>query len=130
MFENLPEKIKKLYQEKMKEEEAAKLKNSDGGPAGEEEGKWKMKFSKDERGETKKSQTIKNFSLYESDDEDQARNFQGHAPAQTTTSTYGGPSTSNVDKKRSPTKQEIATVSIIPKGPVVLGWQKLLKDFF
>lgn len=126
MFENLPEKIKKLYQEKMREEEAAKLKDSSTGG---DEGKWKMKFSKDERQGDKKQ--AKNFSLYESDEEDQTRNFQSHPQAQAAVAAAaaaaanfsGIASTSGAfgsgDKKRSPAK-EVAPVPIIPKAAVVL----------
>lgn len=117
MFENLPEKIKKLYQEKMREEEAAKQKDSSSA---NDEGKWKMKFSKDERQGDKKGPT-KGFSLYESDDEDQTRSYQSHPTAQSTTS-FPVASTSNTssDKKRSPVKEVPAPNPIINKGPVVL----------
>lgn len=118
MFENLPEKIKKLYQEKMREEEAAKQKDSNTSAACDE-GKWKMKFSKDERQGDKKGPT-KGFSLYESEDEDQARNYQSHPTAQSTS--YAIASTSNMtsDKKRTPPKDIQTPNPIINKGPVVL----------
>jgi hypothetical protein len=123
MFENLPEKIKKLYQEKIKEEEASKQKQT-SDPMGSDEGKWKMKFSKDERqSDTKKSQAMKNFSLYESDEEDSTRNFQAQAPTQLLSTNYSAPSTSSasIEKRKSPVKPEVpATVNVIPKGTVVL----------
>jgi hypothetical protein len=117
MFECLPDKIKKLYQEKMREEEAAKQK--DGGSI--DEGKWKMKFSKDERQGDAKKQT-KNFSLYESDEEDQTRNFQAHPPAQPGFGIIASTSTASYsDKKRSPVKQELPPAPpLVSKGPVVL----------
>ena len=117
MFENLPEKIKKLYQEKMREEEAAKLIDSGAN----DEGKWKMKFSKDERQGDKKGPT-KGFSLYESDDDDQARNYQSHPVVVAASTSYAIASTSSTsDKKRSSPVKDIPTPNpIINKGPVVL----------
>lgn len=116
MFENLPEKIKKLYQEKMREEEAAKQKDSSSA---NDEGKWKMKFSKDERQGDKKGPT-KGFSLYESDDEDQTRNYQGHPAAQSTSFAVASSSNMTSDKKRSPLKDIPTPNPIINKSPAVL----------
>jgi hypothetical protein len=119
MFENLPDKIKKLYQEKMREEDAVK---QHAGGAANDEGKWKMKFSKDERQGDAKKQT-KNFTLYESDDEEQTRNFQGgHQSGFGLAASTSTTTTNFVDKKRSPAKQSEVPAPLIPKdrGPVVL----------
>lgn len=130
MFENLPEfsKFQKIYNDKIKEEEMKQklaADQDDGAPE-----KWKMKFAKDERqGDSKqKSQTKQQFGFnYESEEEDQAKKFQIHAPVPTTI--YGAASTSGYDKARkvrSPIpkpKLEVApipTMNPIPKGQVVL----------
>lgn len=125
MFENLPEKIKKLYQEKMKEEESSKLKeqtiqSTSGTAGGSEEGKWKMKFSKDERQGDPKRPT-KSFSLYESDEEDQTRNFQSHPQSSGFTTIASASTTSNLgdSKKRSPSK-DAPVANPVVKGAVVL----------
>lgn len=125
MFENLPEfaKFQKIYNDKIKEEEQKqkRAENNDGEPE-----KWKMKFAKDERqGDTKQRPSGKQqFGFnYESDEEDQARNFQGHPNSQ-----YGASSSSATYEKKKPRspppkpKLEVAPVPvpIINKGPVVL----------
>lgn len=91
--------------------------------------KWKMKFAKDERQGDAKQKIPGKFGFgYESEEEDQARNFQSHAPAQTS---YAAPSTSGMydiktnSKQRSPPakpKMEVAPVPVplVNKGPVVL----------
>lgn len=128
MFENLPEfsKFQKIYNDKIKEEEMKQKQadHDDGAPE-----KWKMKFAKDERQvETKQRTSKQQFGFnYESDEEEQARNFQSQAPA-TSTSSYGASTSGLYDKnkkQRSPPakpKLEVAPVPvhIIPKGPVVL----------
>lgn len=130
MFENLPEfsKFQKIYNDKIKEEEMKQkqAEHDDGAPE-----KWKMKFAKDERqADTKQRGSKQQFGFnYESDEEDQARNFQSQAPA-TTTSNYGAGTSGSYDKnkKRSPPpkpKPEYiaippAPIHMIPKGPVVL----------
>lgn len=127
MFENLPEfsKFQKIYNDKIKEEEM-KLKQADHDEGAPE--KWKMKFAKDERqGEAKQKIPGKFGFGYESEDEDQARNFQSHAPTQTS---YAAASTSGmyetkISKQRSPPhkpKLEVAPVPVplVNKGPVVL----------
>lgn len=99
--------------------------HDDGAPE-----KWKMKFAKDERqGDPKHKGTGKQqFGFnYESDEEDQTRNFQSQAPP---ISSYGAASTSTGydknRKQRSPIpkpKVELPPVPqlpLIPKGPVVL----------
>lgn len=129
MFENLPEfsKFQKLYNDKIKEEEMKQkhAENDDGAPE-----KWKMKFAKDERqGDPKqKAQGKQQFGFnYESDEEDQVRNFQGQVQAHA--GSYPAASTSGlydkIKKQRSPPpkpKLEVAPVPapIVPKGPVVL----------
>lgn len=126
MFENLPEKIKKLYQEKIKEDEST-LKQKDSNSqssAANDESKWKMKFSKDERqGDTKKP--TKGFSLYDSDDEDITRNFQSNPPSQATLNfplgTSSSATSSVLDKKKSPAKEvSVQNPVLVNKGPVVL----------
>lgn len=127
MFENLPEfaKFQKIYNDKIKEEEQKqkRAENDDGAPE-----KWKMKFAKDERqGDSKQRPSGKQqFGFnYESDEEDQARNFQGHPSSQ---SMYGASSSSATYEKKKPRspppkpKLEVAPVPvpIINKGPVVL----------
>lgn len=95
--------------------------------------KWKMKFAKDERqADAKHKGTGKQqFGFnYESDEEDQTRNYQSQAP---TSSTYGAASTSTGydknKKQQSPaSKPKVealpppAALPVIPyaKGPVVL----------
>lgn len=127
MFENLPEfsKFQKIYNDKVKEEEKKQKQgdNDDGAPE-----KWKMKFAKDERqGDGKSKVPNKNqfgFS-YDSDDDEQARNFQGNPSGQ---SSYGAASTSGLydknKRKSSPPKPKVelppVTNHAIPKGPVVL----------
>lgn len=133
MFENLPEfsKFQKIYNDKIREKELEhkmKAEHNDGEPE-----KWKMKFAKDERqGDPRQKPAKQQLGFnYESDEEDQARNFQSHAPA--TTTSYGAASTSGLydknKRQRSPIpkpKLEIPQIQIpltinpIPKGPVVL----------
>lgn len=81
-----------------------------------------MKFSKTEfDGKTKKAN---NFSLYDSDDEDQARNFQSHAPSQAAPiNTYAATtSMQQFTKAASPhNKIEVAPAPLLGnQGPVVL----------
>lgn len=128
LFENLPEfsKFQKIYNDKIKEEEMKQklAEHEEGAPE-----KWKMKFAKDERqGDSKQKGPAKNqFGFnYESDEEDHARNFQGQALPQASSS-YGAASTSgmyekNIKKPIPPPKVELppAPLPIIPKGPVVL----------
>jgi hypothetical protein len=131
MFESLPEfsKFKKMYDDKIKEEEA-KTKQTEQ-PNDEEfaPGKWKMKFAKDERQVDPKQKSKQQIGFgYESDEEDQSRTFQGHAPTQSIN--YNAPSTSTYDKnkkQRSPErakpKQEVPPLPpalLVSKGPVVL----------
>lgn len=120
MFENLPDKIKKLYQEKIKEEDA-RQKQSESA-AGSDEGKWKMKFSKTE-GDGKSKKT--NFSLYDSDDEDQVRNFQAHAPSQSVTAAlnaYGNLASTSASKAaaESTIPDMVPAPLILNQGPIVL----------
>lgn len=124
MFENLPEfsKFQKIYNDKIKEEEM-KLKQAEMDDRAPE--KWKMKFAKDERQADPKQKAPgkQQFGFnYESEEEDQVRNFQGHAAQSTAASTSGF---YDKNKKRSPPpkpKLEVAPVPvpIINKGPVVL----------
>lgn len=91
--------------------------------------KWKMKFAKDERQIDTKQKIPGKFGFnYESEEEDQARNFQSQAPVQ---SSYPATSTSGLyeskSKQRSPPhkpKMEVvpvpAPVLMVNKGPVVL----------
>jgi hypothetical protein len=87
-----------------------------------EEGKWKMKFSKSESdGKPKKAN---NFSLYDSDDEDQARNFQANAPGQVIPP-YAAVSTMPAyASNKAPSPKPIETAPSVPvivnQGPVVL----------
>lgn len=74
-----------------------------------------MKFSKTET--DAKTKKAKNFSLYDSDDEDQTRNFQSHAPPSQVASTNPYATTS---KAPSPKLVEIAPAPIVNQGPVVL----------
>ena len=125
MFENLPEfsKFQKIYNDKIKEEEMKQkqAEHDDGAPE-----KWKMKFAKDERqGDSKQRGSGKQqFGFnYESDEDEQARNFQAHPVQSTSAASTSGFYDKN--KKRSPPpkpKLEIPPVAlpIIPKGPVVL----------
>lgn len=127
MFENLPEfsKFQKIYNDKIKEEEMKLKQNEHDGEAPE---KWKMKFAKDERqGDAKQKMPGKFGFGYESEEDEQSRNFQNQAPPQTI---YAAPSTSGLYdiksiKARSPPmkpKMEVAPVPvpIVNKGPVVL----------
>lgn len=100
MFENLPDKFKKIYQEKIKGEEESKQKGHDDLNMSNEEGKWKMKFSKSES--DAKPKKANDFSLYDSDDEDQARNFQAHAPSQVAPSNLYSSSSASFGKAPSP----------------------------
>lgn len=118
MFENLPDKIKKLYQEKIKEEDARQKQSGDA--AGSDESKWKMKFSKTE-GDAKSKKT--NFSLYDSDDEDQQRNFQAHAPSQSVTAAlnaYGNLASSSASKAAAEMPEMAPAPIILNQGPIVL----------
>lgn len=118
MFENLPDKIKKLYQEKIKEEDA-RQKQSESA-AGSDEGKWKMKFSKTE-GDAKSKKP--NFSLYDSDDEDQVRNFQAHAPSQSVTAAlnaYGNLANASKAAAESALPEIVPAPIIVNQGPIVL----------
>lgn len=78
-----------------------------------------MKFSKTETDAKSKKA---NLSLYDSDDEDQARNFHGHAPSQVAQNPYGAASSMPAyAKAQSPKPVEIAPAPVlVNQGPVVL----------
>lgn len=133
MFESLPEfsKFKKMCDDKIKEEEAKTKQTEQQNDDEFAPGKWRMKFAKDERqtDPKQKSSAKQQFGFgYESEEEDPARNFQGHALTQLIN--YNAPSTSTYDKnkkQRSPErakpKQEVPPVPAVPivsKGAVVL----------
>lgn len=120
MFENLPDKIKKLYQEKIREEEAKQKQND--GAAGSDEGKWKMKFAKTEDVKSKKAS---NFNLYDSDDEETIRNFTSNAPNQTAAimNAYSSlmPSTSSKGTEQTiPEMVPAPNPALMNQGPIVL----------
>jgi len=138
VFESLPEfsKFQKLYAEKSNKDDDSK-KHSEQSHDDEAPGKWKMKFSKDERqiDGKQKSQTKQQFGGFgESEDEEQARNFQSHAPATATNASalIGAAGTSGyidkAKKARSPPKPKEIPIMIpqapvpllVSKGPVVL----------